>query len=280
MSLRFAASFIAAVALCSVTAKAQQFELPRPSPNAKVTQTVGLTDISVEYSSPAVHGRAIWGSLLPYGEVWRAGANATTKVTFSKGVQIESTKIPAGSYAYFVIPNSKGPWTIILNKDYEQGGSSNYKKDLDVVRVEVTPQAIPHRERLTYFVSDFTNDAASLDLEWEKVRLALPIKLDTDAQVSAEAQALDEGNFDRYVALADYERMIKQNYDLGLQYVEKSIKLHETWQNLWTKSRLLAAKGNYKEAVKLLEKARSLGSKAPSFFATESEKNLQEWKGK
>jgi tetratricopeptide (TPR) repeat protein len=277
--MRFAASLIALISLSSIPAVAQQFELPRASPNAKVMQTAGLTDISVEYSSPGVGGRVIWGKLLPYGEVWRAGANATTKLTFSRGVEIGGTKIPAGSYAFFVIPNASGPWTLILNKDYEQGGASNYKKELDVVRVEAAPETIPNRERLAYAVTNFNDDKAQLDLEWEKVRVSLPIKLMTDAQVAAQAQTLDAGGY--YAALADYERLNRKDYDKGLQYVEKSIKMGgETWQNLWAKSRLLAAKGQYKDAVKTLKKAQTLGSKAPPFFATETEKNLKEWEGK
>src|SRR4051794_332523 len=99
-----------------------QLELPRPSPNARLTQTVGLTDITVEYSSPGVKGRTIWGGLQPWGEVWRAGANATTKVTFSKDVTVGTTAVPAGSYAFFVIPNKEGAWQVILNKDFNQGG--------------------------------------------------------------------------------------------------------------------------------------------------------------
>lgn len=278
MRMRFAASLAATIALSSLPAVAQQFDLPRASPNAKVTQTVGLTDISVEYSSPAVNGRVIWGKLQPYGEVWRAGANATTKLTFSKPVEIGGAKVAAGSYAFFVIPNSSGPWTLILNKDYEQGGSSNYKKDLDIVRVDATPEPIPNRERLAYIFSGFNDEKASLDLEWEKVRVSLPIKLFTDTQVDAEVANLDAGAY--YTALADYERLNKQDYDKGLQFVEKSIKIGQTWQNLWAKSRLLAAKGQYREAVKLLEKARSLGSKAPPFFLPEADKNLKEWKSK
>src|SRR5438874_5935869 len=154
---------------------AQGLELPRPSPGAKVVQTVGLTDITVEYSSPGVKGRPIWGKLVPYDEPWRAGANSATKVTFSKDVIIGDTAVPAGSYGFFIIP-SKTTWTAIFNKSTNLWGTNEYNKELDLLRLQVKPQAVPSRERLAYFISDFTDSAASLVLEWEKVRVAVPIK--------------------------------------------------------------------------------------------------------
>src|SRR5215469_12796306 len=127
-------SAVGLLTICSLPASAQ-LQLPRPSPAAKVSQTVGLTEISVEYSSPGVKGRKIWGAVVPYGQVWRTGANSTTKITFSKDVTVADTPVPAGSYAFFAIPTA-GEWTLILNKDFNQGGSAKYSKDLDVVRVQ------------------------------------------------------------------------------------------------------------------------------------------------
>lgn len=270
---------LAAVAFSS-SAVAQQIDLPRPSPLGKVSQVVALTEIGVEYSSPAVGGRVIWGGLLPYGELWRAGANAATKVTFSKDVNIGGTAVPAGSYAFFLIPNKEGPWTAILNKDTTQGGTASYKKELDVVRVDVTPAAIGNRERLAYMVANGTNDSATIDLEWEKVRISVPVKLNTEAQVAANIKAVEDGNVDPYTAIANYERMIKQDYDLGLTYAEKSIRIQPTWQNQWAKAQLLAAKSKYKDAVAALEKAIALGKDAPKFFADQSTAQLKEWKSK
>src|ERR1700736_3049267 len=138
------ASFPAVLACLSLLAlpASAQLQLPRPSPSAKISQPVGLTAISVDYSSPAVRGRKIWAPVVPYGEVWRTGANQATKVTFSKDVTVGGTAIPAGSYAFFAIP---GPadWTLILNKDFNQGGAESYKKELDLVRVQVRPKEIP-----------------------------------------------------------------------------------------------------------------------------------------
>jgi hypothetical protein len=149
----------------------------RPSPAAKVTQRVGLTDITVEYSSPAVKKRKIWGALVPFDKIWRTGANASTKLTFSKDVTIDSKSVPAGTYSLLTIPTAKS-WTLIINKATDIGGSvdEKYKQDQDVVRVTAKPKAGPLRERMTFIFSDTTDDATNLDLEWEKVRVTLPIK--------------------------------------------------------------------------------------------------------
>jgi len=266
--------------LCSNNAYAQ-LQLPRPSPAAKVMQTVGLTEISVEYSSPRVKERKIWGAVVPYGEVWRTGANDTTKVTFSKDVTVGEKQVPAGSYAFFAIPTA-GEWTLILNKDFGQGGTSKYNKDLDIVRVQMQPKVIPHRERLAYVIADFTDDTASMDLEWEKVKVSLPIKLSTSAQALANIKSMTDRAWVPYTSAARYMLETKKDYDAGLQLVDKSLAIKEDWFNLWTKAELLHAKGKTREAYNLAEKANQLGQKEPDryFLADQVKKALVEWKGK
>jgi DUF2911 family protein len=265
----------------SSPAFAQQIELPRPSPNAKITQTVGLTDITVEYSSPGVKGRKIWGALVPYDTLWRAGANAVTKITFSKDVKVDGKPVPAGSYAFFVIPG-KSSWTLILNKDLNQPGTgAGYKQELDFLRVNVKPQAIHMRERLGYQVIDFDDFHASVALDWEKVRVALPVQLDTDAQVQAGIASLDNDGWRPWNNAARYELESKKDYAAGLKLIDRSLQLKEDWLNLWTKAQLLAAKGQYKEAYPLAQRASELGAKAPVFFfADDVKKALADWKNK
>ncbi len=257
-----------------------QLQLPRPSPAAKVTQTVGLTEITIEYSSPGVKGRKIWGGLVPYGEAWRAGANQATKITFAKDVTVGGTSVSAGSYAFLAIP-TPNEWTLILNKDFNQFGAFSYKPELDVVRIQVQPKAIAHRERLAYLISDFTDDAASLDLEWEKLRVSLPVKLGTRAQALANIKTMAEGAWGPYNSAARYMLDTAKDYDAGLQLVDKSLAAKEHWFNLWTKAELLAAKGKRKEAVVYATKAKQLGDQTPQafFLAEDVNKALQEWKG-
>jgi hypothetical protein len=276
---------LAAVVLFASAAGAQPaLELPRPSPTAKIMQTVGLTEISVDYSSPRVNGRKIWGGLLPWGEVWRAGANAATKVTFSREVTVGGTAVPAGTYAFFVIPNKTGAWTLILSKNAQQFGAFSYKKEDDLVRVDARPQPIPMRERLAYSFSDFaTQTQASLDLEWEKVRLSLPIKLDTEAQAEKNIAQFDENRWVPYNAAARYELEQGKHFDEGLKLVDKSIAIKEQWLNVWTKAQLLAAKGQYREAHALAVHADELGQKIPAdnyFYKDDVKKAIADWKNK
>ena len=150
---------------------------PDASPLARVSQRVGAGEISVEYSRPGVKQRKIWGDLVPHGKLWRTGANASTKITFSKPVLVGGKPVPAGTYSVLTIPAEKS-WTLILNKNTAVRGSlENYKQQEDIVRVNVTTAKIPHRERLTFIFSDVTSDAVTLDLEWEQLRVSIPIKL-------------------------------------------------------------------------------------------------------
>lgn len=260
-------------------ARAQPLELPRPSPFAKVSQFVGLTEITVDYSSPGVKGRKIWGELLAYDQLWRAGANSATKVTFTKDVVVADKPVAAGSYSLFMIP-SKANWTVILNKN-EKASTNEYKQDLDVVRASVKPQPIAHRERLAYLISDFTDDKASIDMEWEKVKVSLPIKVKTEEQALANIKAVDAQAWRPYNSAARYMLETKKDYEQALVLANKSIAVKEDWQNLWTKAAVLAAKGQHKEAYALAEKVKALGEKSNGFFAADDvNKALTEWKKK
>ena len=274
------------VALAAVVGLAQQpppqLELPRPSPGAKVSQTVGLTDITVDYSSPGVKGRkVIWGAVVPYDQLWRAGANQTTKVTFSKDVTVGDKAVPAGTYALFVIP-SKTTWTVILNKKVDQPGTgSEYKAAEDIARITVTPMPAPFRERLNYQITDFTDDKASLNLEWEKVRLPIPISVNTTQQILGSVNTVLGNSWRPYATAARFMLETKKDYDTGIRYIDQSLALKEDWFNLWIKAELLAAKGDYKQAYPLAEKAQELGGKGPGFFLSDDIKTaLVQWKKK
>ena len=257
-------------------------ELPRPSPFAKVSQDVGLTQITVDYSSPAVKGRKIWGALVPFDKMWRTGANQATKISFSKDVTLVDKAVPAGTYALFTIPAKTGEWTLILNKNPEQSGTArDYKPDLDLVRVKVLAKPAPHRERLAFLFSDFTDDKASLDLEWEKLRLTIPIAVQTSAQALANINSTVDGTWRTYANAARYMLETKKDYDTGMKYVDQSLALKEDWYNVWIKAQLQAAKGNTKDARATGDHAYELGKKSDGFFLeAEVKKTLEEWKKK
>jgi Protein of unknown function (DUF2911) len=270
---------VKALALCLVAlpAFAQQLDLPKPSLAAKISQTVGVTEISLDYASPAARGRQVFGSVVPFGEVWRSGANSCTKITFSKDVTVGTTAVPAGTYCLFTIPR-KEKWTFIINKDSTQWGAYTYKDSLDVARTEVTPESIPARERLAFIFSDASDDGVKLDLEWDKTRASLPIKVSTDKQAAAAIAGLERNGWRQYNAAAQWE-LSKKEYAAGLRLVETSLKLHEDSANLWTKAQLLAANGQTRDARTLGQKALDLGKKDPNFEgAAEMEASLAKWK--
>jgi hypothetical protein len=263
-----------------MSALAQQLQLPAKSPGGKVTQTAGLTDITVEYSSPAVRARKIWGALVPYGEVWRTGANSATRITFSKDVTIDTTPVPAGTYAFFAIPTAT-TWTLILSKEANQPGAFAYKKENDLLRVTVKPTAVPMRERLAYAITNFTDDAASIDLEWEKLRVTLPVKLKTAEQAAANIKDATDNSWQPMNSAARY-LMDNKDYAGAMDKVTASIAARETWFNTWTKAQILAGQGKYKDAMPLAEKAKTMGEVNPKdfFAADEVKKALAEWKTK
>ncbi|MGZ3439306.1 MAG: DUF2911 domain-containing protein [Polyangia bacterium] len=277
-TVRLAAAL--AVAALAVPASAPQLELPRPSPNAKVSQFIGVTEVTVDYSSPGVKNRKIWGAVVPYDKVWRAGANSPTKITFSKDVIVDGKPMAAGTYAFFIQPTATR-WTLIFNKDSKGAGIFGYNKADDVLRVDVKPQPAPMRERLAYLFSNFNDAGGSLDLEWEKVRVSLPIKVKTDEQVAASVKGLINGGWSPWANAARYE-LEKKNYDEGMQLVDKSILIKETWLNDFVKAQLLAARGNVKDALPLAQKAKELGDKEGDnfFLKDEVEAALKSWKTK
>ncbi|MER2561256.1 MAG: DUF2911 domain-containing protein [Myxococcaceae bacterium] len=271
---------VVVVACLSAVSAFAQLKLPALSPEAKVVQTAGLTTITVDYSSPAVKGRKIWGALVPLDKVWRAGANKNTTVTFSMPVVIGETQVPAGSYGFFAIPGAAS-WTLILSKVNDLWGSDEYKEGNDLVRVTVKPQAIAARERLAYLVSNFTNESASIDLEWEKVRVSLPVKLKTAEQAAANIKAMAENPSAQMTQAARYY-LEEKDFANALAFADKSIAISETWLNTWVKAQALAGQGKFKEALPLAEKANTLGQVKPEgfFYAADVKKALTDWKGK
>lgn len=149
---------------------------PRVSPNSSVSQTIGVTEVTISYGRPGVKGRTVWGELVPYGQVWRTGANEATTISFSKDVIIESEPLPAGNYALFTIPKEE-EWIIVFNKNAQQWGAFNYDAEQDALRVKVKPQAASPREWMSFSFEDLSPNGATAVLRWEK--LAVPFKIQT-----------------------------------------------------------------------------------------------------
>lgn len=260
---------IAAAMLLSRAAAAQAtIETPAPSPKARVEQRVGITDVSIDYSSPGVKGRKIWGAVVPYDKVWRAGANAPTKLTVSRDFAFGGTAVKAGSYSLFVTPGKK-TWTVALNTDLTATQDSHDDKN-DVARVAVTPAALPAlRERLIYLFSDTQDDRTNLDLEWERVRIRVPIAIDTRGAVTAGIEKALAAAWQPHATAANYY-FNAGDLARALTLIDKSIAIEPTWRNEWLRAQIQGKKGNKVEAAASANRALALGKGDANF-----EQNVQ-----
>jgi len=279
-----------------------QLNLPRESQRQEISQTVGDAKISIVYHRPNVKARKIWGCetkdvipiannlypcLVPYGQVWRAGANENTTIEFSRDVTINGQPLPAGKYGFHIIP-TKTTWTLIFNKDNDEWGSFTYDEKKDALRVKITPVKAKMEETLSYEIEDVTQNSARVALRWEKI--AIPFTVDIGdihgRMLAAIREAIKNRKADDFRALnqgANYVRTFKlnANYDEALGWLDTSIKARETFGNLSTKARILAAMGKTAEAIALGEKAVQIGKAAnPPANTAEFDKILADWKAK
>lgn len=179
MNARMTISLVAATLLTGSivwTAVAERPDSAQRSPWHQFQQMIGPSLITMEYSRPGVKDRVIWGELVPYGELWRAGANERTLIEFEDDVLIDGTSLAAGAYGLLVFPE-EDQWTFIFNKDFMSHGTENYSEELDVLRVTVKPEAAEHMEWMTFGVTGFEENAATVYLHWEKLRAGFRVEL-------------------------------------------------------------------------------------------------------
>jgi len=252
--------------------------LPRVSQGAKITQVVGLSEVTIYYHRPGVKGREIWGKLLPYGEVWRAGANEPTLFTFSDEVTIQGKKLPAGTYRFVTFPGQK-EWTIIFNSEVKNWGTM-YEAKYDTLKFTVMPEAGPNEEWLSFSFTDLTPSSAQVVLAWEKVRLGFKIEFNTLGKIQSSV-----GNWQILNAAARYSLTDKVYTSEAMSWADRSIAAEKNATNLGTKAELLAAAGKTKEAIAMAEEAMALGkAKDPKFDGSRQGQNLTrliaDWKAK
>lgn len=253
-------------------------ELPQLSPKARVDQRVGVTDFSVEYSSPAAKGRKIWGDLVPYDKAWRAGANQSTKLTASRDFKLGTTPVKAGSYSVFMIPGEKS-WTVILNADLNAGANHDPKKD--IARATVTPARLAEpRERLAYIFSETKDDQTALDLEWETVRVRVPLSVDTRAHVNAGIDTAVGDAWQPHFMSANY-LFSTGDVKRAQPLVEKSIQIKPTFRNEWLNAQILMKNGKKAQAKAAAARALKLGQGNQGFeqfWKGEITKTVATWK--
>ncbi|MEN0060730.1 MAG: DUF2911 domain-containing protein [Myxococcota bacterium] len=264
-------------------AVAQGLPIPAVSPRAEVMQEVGVVEIRVNYASPAKRDRVIWGELVPFGELWRTGANAATTLSVSAPVSIGGTTVEAGKYALFTIPSEES-WTIILNSNADQGGTGSYTEDLDVLRLDVKPQMGGELERLTFSFHDTTASETSLDLAWDGVQVSIPIEVDTGKMMDDAVAAYISGSSRRLASAArHYSR--SGEHDKAQDAIDAALRIEDNWYNLWTKAEAYRAADDRRQALRYAKKAQRAGKAAesdggsfPKFYAERIDKALTDWR--
>jgi len=226
--------------------------LPRPSQHALVTQRVGITDISINYSRPLVNNRQIWGKLVPYGQVWRAGANENTTIEFSDPVTIEGNQLAKGIYGLHMIPG-ENEWTVIFSKTATAWGSFSYKQEDDALRVSVKPQPSEFREALAYDFDDMKPDSTLVTMRWEKVavpfRIGVPVGDVVQADLKNQLRGGSQYIWESWDEAANYLLASKTNLPQALDYANRSIQVESRFDNLLTKSQVLQALGKKDESA-------------------------------
>ncbi len=255
---------------------------PQLSPSASVSQTVGTTILDIQYHRPAVRGRQIWGNIVPYGQVWRTGANEATTIRFSDPVQVNGQKVPAGTYSLFSIPN-QDRWTLILNRRARQLGAWEYDPREDVLRFDVKPKAVPLTEWLTYEIYPASTGTAYVDLYWEKLRVSFLVEVDVDEIVTTKMRRAMKEKPNDWKLLSDAAQYCAdQEIHMGeaIGWVDRSIKLNENAINLAVKARLLYTEGQKIQAVQLMERALKMAQakKLGPAITGPLEQSLGQWK--
>ena len=290
--------------------------LPQASPSATVSQAIGITDVSITYHRPGVRGRTVWGDIpaekiaalikansvaptaesegtvdgapgggkefpmAPNGHVWRAGANEATKFTVSDDVLVQGQKLAAGAYSLHIIPG-KEEFTVIFNKTADQWGSFRYDAKQDALRVKSKPTWLrDSQEQLSYEIPSLTPNSAQVILRWEKVAVPFTVEVpNQDALVRSKIDAAVAANpSDWQIPLAVGSAYFNDDkFDDAMVWVDKSIKVKETFQNLRTKANLLLNMGKKPEAIAVAEQAVARG-KAEGTDTTRFEKFLADLK--
>ncbi|MDO6596951.1 DUF2911 domain-containing protein [Oceanihabitans sp. 2_MG-2023] len=273
---------IALVFTYSFTVNAQ-IETPQPSPFSKVEQKVGLTDFTLEYSRPGVKGRTVFGDLVPYGKVWRTGANLRTKITFNNPITIGGKELKAGTYAIFTIPQAT-KWEIIFYTEYAGGGAPATLDESKVAaRVTAEVHEIPFNvETFTIDLNNLSNSGATLEFIWEKTYVGIPFTVPTDVAVSKNIEKVMAGPAaGDYYAAADYYLQEGKDINKAKVWIDKAIEMSNGDAKFWQLRRqalIYAKSGDKKGAIKAAKASLKLAEEAGNAdYVKMNTESIAEW---
>ena len=265
------------LAVCfSASAFSQAITFPRePSPAAAVSQTIGISTISVAYSRPSVKGREIWGALVPYGwnvqpfgagnpAPWRSGANENTVIRFTHDVVLQGHRVPAGAYGLFFVINKDNTGEVILSKDYRSWGSFWYDPAHDEMRAPINLRASPFTEQLTYDFINISKNSAELVLNWEKMQFPVTVQFAVDSIVMTNAAEELKGpagfSWEGYADAAGYALQHQTGYDQALTWINQAVSINRNFRTLSIKAALLKIQGQTQESDKLMQDATAMAN--------------------
>jgi tetratricopeptide (TPR) repeat protein len=254
----------------------------RASPACTVSQEIGISKVELAFSRPFVKGRKIWGELVPFGQVWRVGANSATTLTLSHAAKVAGKDVPAGTYGFFAIPGPK-TWTLILNRKAKQWGAYDYKAEEDQLRWEVTPQSGAFLECLDYRILPRDAGSATVELAWESLRVSFALAFDTKAlywaHLEAQLKKAPETDGVPWYQAAKYCQEQGIEPQKALAWIELSLKAWDSFWNHEVAARIYKDAKRLPEALLHIQKAIDLSKdKAPKEYTENLEKELAAWK--
>lgn len=269
------------VATATITWAQEPLKLPAMSPTAKLTQEFSTSNIEITYSRPSMRGRKIFGDLVPYGKVWRTGANSATKIKLGEDLVIGGTPVKAGEYSLYTIPG-KDEWEVIINKTTGAWGTDGYDKASDVARFKVKPTALDKNyQTFTIELASITFNSCKLELMWEKTKIVIPVKAENEQRINASIdKAINQPAIPYYQAAAYYYET-DQNLDKAGTYVDKALEQNPKAFYMWhMKAKIEKKRGNKKEAIAAANKSieAAKGTSYEAEYANMNQKLISELK--
>lgn len=247
------------ISLMFIPASAQSLKIPAPSPLQTVTQAFALGEIKIEYSRPSVKGRVIFGDLVPYGKIWRTGANAATKITLSDDLNIGGKDIKAGTYALYSIPN-QNEWEVMLYSDLALGGNTaDYDATKETARFKIKPAAMADKmETFTIAINNIANTSCSIDMIWDKTRISIPVKTEIDARIMKQIDEVMGDTKKPYFQAANYYYENDKDLEKAAEWCSKAMANNP--KGFWishTMAKIKMKQKNYTEAIRYAEVSKS-----------------------
>jgi hypothetical protein len=255
------ASFL--LGFITITAFAQTLKTPVKSPFQSIKQTIGLSDVTIEYSRPSVRNRKVYGDLVPFKKIWRTGANSATKITFQEEVKVAGSILPAGTYAIYTIPD-QGSWEIMFYKDLTLGGNtSEYKAENEVLKISLNTQELKDKvETFTIAFADLTANSANIELNWEFTRVSIPLAFDIDKKIMTDIDNIMSADKRPYYQAANYYYENDKDLNKAMEWINKAVEQDASayWVFL-LKAKILLRQKNAKAAAEVAKTVISIATK-------------------